>query len=56
MDTFEKGRDLIREFKGDRYFCGKGVLGKVGKLASSTGRRMQCLELGSILRQPDKKS
>lgn len=40
MDTFEKGGDLIREFKGDRYVWGKGVLGKVGKLASSTGRRM----------------
>ena len=39
MSDFEKARALIREFKGASYVHGSGVLGQVGSVASSLGRR-----------------
>ena len=38
-DTFAQAKALIREFKGDRYIFGSGVLGQVGPLAAHLGRR-----------------
>ncbi len=39
MAGFEKARDLLREFKGDRYTHGLGVLWRVGELTAELGRR-----------------
>ena len=39
MSDFEKAKSLIREFKGDRYVFGSGVLGEIGRLAAEYGRR-----------------
>jgi len=36
---FEKARELIREFKGDKYVFGSGVLGEIGGLAAELGKR-----------------
>ena len=38
-DTFAQARALIREFKGDRYIFGSGVLEQVGPLAAHLGKR-----------------
>jgi alcohol dehydrogenase len=37
MSKFNKAKDLIREFKGDRYVYGSGVLGEVGRLSRELG-------------------
>jgi len=39
MPGFEKARQLIREFKGDRYVYGSGVLGEVGRVTAELGKR-----------------
>jgi len=39
MSDFEKAIALIREFKGDRYVFGSGVLGEIGSLTAAHGRR-----------------
>jgi len=39
MSDFEKARALIREFKGDSYVYGSGVLDEVGRLTAELGRR-----------------
>jgi alcohol dehydrogenase class IV len=39
MPGFEKARELIREFKGDRYVFGSGVLGEVGPVTTELGQR-----------------
>jgi len=39
MDTFETARDLLKEFKGDKYLFGNGVLKDVGGVAVSRGQR-----------------
>ena len=39
MSDFERAEALIREFKGDRYVFGFGVLEQVGKIASELGKR-----------------
>ena len=39
QEIFDKARTLLREFKGDTYLFGTGVLPKVGKTASSLGAR-----------------
>ena len=39
MSNFEKARELIREFKGDRYIYGSGVLSEVGKVTAELGKR-----------------
>jgi alcohol dehydrogenase class IV len=39
MAEFDKARQLIRQFKGDSYLSGYGVLPRVGELAAGLGRR-----------------
>ena len=39
MVDFEKARELICEFKGDKYVFGSGVLGEIGGLTAELGRR-----------------
>lgn len=39
MSDFEKARDLIHEFKGDRYVYGPGALRQVGGVAADLGAR-----------------
>ena len=39
MADFDKARALIREFKGDAYLFGEGVLAQVGTVVASCGRR-----------------
>lgn len=39
MSDFERARELIREFKGDRYVFGSGVLGEVGRVTAELGKR-----------------
>lgn len=39
MSDFDKARELLREFKGDNYVCGSGVLGEVGRMTAELGRR-----------------
>lgn len=39
MSDFEKARNLIREFKGDSYVYGSGVLDKAGHLTAELGKR-----------------
>lgn len=39
MSQFERAEALIREFQGDRYIFGSGVLAEVGRVAASLGGR-----------------
>ena len=39
MPGFEKARALIRQFKGDAYLNGFGVLPQVGQLCANLGKR-----------------
>lgn len=39
MSDFGKARGLIREFKGDRYLYGAGVLSQVGGVAAALGKQ-----------------
>ena len=39
MNDFEKASELLKEFKGDSYLHGAGVLTKVGEVASTAGKR-----------------
>ncbi len=39
MSDIKRARNLIREFKGDRYLYGSGVLKQVGAVAASAGKR-----------------
>ncbi|MGB9880597.1 MAG: iron-containing alcohol dehydrogenase, partial [Anaerolineae bacterium] len=39
MSDFEKARELIREFKGDSYVYGSGVLDEIGHITAELGRR-----------------
>jgi len=39
MSDFEKARVLLREFKGDAYLFGDGVLSRVGDIVASLGKR-----------------
>jgi len=39
MEAFKRARQLIRDFKGDRYLFGFGVLEQIGQLAQPLGRR-----------------
>ncbi len=38
MSEFDKARSLLKEFKGDSYLFGNGVLSGVGETAASAGR------------------
>lgn len=38
MNYFEKARELLKDFKGDTYLYGNGVLKDVGKVAASIGK------------------
>jgi len=38
MADFERARQLIREFQGDKYVFGTGVLGEVGRLTADLGK------------------
>ncbi len=38
MNKFEEARDLLKEFKGDSYLYGNGVLKDVGEIATSVGK------------------
>ncbi|MHB1161719.1 MAG: iron-containing alcohol dehydrogenase [Chloroflexota bacterium] len=38
MADFERARQLMREFQGDKYHFGSGVLGKVGKITAGLGK------------------
>jgi alcohol dehydrogenase class IV len=38
MTDFERARQLLREFKGDNYAFGAGVLAKTGEMASQLGK------------------
>ena len=37
MDDFDKARALLREFKGDAYLFGTGVLSELGKRIAHVG-------------------
>jgi alcohol dehydrogenase len=39
MSDFDEARTLMREFKGDSYLFGKGVLSEIGHVAGRVGRR-----------------
>ncbi len=39
MSAFDQARALLREFKGDRYLYGAGVLGRVGDVVAPLGKR-----------------
>lgn len=39
MASFTNARELIRQFKGERYLSGLGVLPRVGELAAGMGKR-----------------
>ncbi|MGB9593731.1 MAG: iron-containing alcohol dehydrogenase, partial [Anaerolineae bacterium] len=39
MDAFARAKELLREFKGDRYAFGVGVLDRTGALAVELGSR-----------------
>jgi alcohol dehydrogenase class IV len=39
MTDFDKARVLLKEFKGDSYLFGNGVLSGVGKVAASAGKK-----------------
>ena len=39
MSNLEKARELLREFKGDRYVYGPGVLPEVGRVTAELGKR-----------------
>jgi len=39
MDDFDKAQALLREFKGDSYLFGTGVLPSIGKIAATAGKR-----------------
>jgi alcohol dehydrogenase len=39
MSDFEKAKALLREFKGDRYVYGSGVLDQVGQITAGLGRK-----------------
>jgi len=39
MNDFEKAKAHLKEFKGDSYLYGANVLGKVGEIASSAGKK-----------------
>jgi len=39
MSDFETARNLLRQFKGDTYLHGLGVLPRVGQPAAKLGRR-----------------
>ena len=39
MTNFAQARALLREFKGDRYLYGTGVLARVGAIAAAWGKR-----------------
>jgi alcohol dehydrogenase len=38
-DDFEKARTLLRQFKGDAYLFGVGVLSEAGKMVAQVGKR-----------------
>ena len=38
-ESFDKARQLLKQFKGDSYVYGFGVLGETGRLAAELGRR-----------------
>jgi alcohol dehydrogenase len=46
VDHFEIARDLLRDFKGDTYRFGHGVLNDVGGLAASAGKRAVLIRSG----------
>ena len=39
MDDFKKARALLKNFKGDKYLYGSGVLDRVGAVAASAGKK-----------------
>jgi len=39
MADFDRARALLRQFKGDRYLHGLGILPQVGGVAAGVGRR-----------------
>ncbi len=39
MSSFDRARQLLREFKGDAYLHGMGVLPQVGKVTAKMGKR-----------------
>ena len=39
MSDFDRARELIQEFQGDRYMFGPGVLGGVGSIVAELGNR-----------------
>ena len=46
MDLFGNARDLLREFKGNTYRFGNHVLGEVGGMAASAGKRAALVRSG----------
>jgi len=43
MDLFEKARDLLQEFKGNKYVYGSGILSKVGSITADVGKKVVLL-------------
>ena len=39
MSDFDKAKEMLREFKGDRYIFGSGVLDRIGGVTAELGSR-----------------
>ncbi len=48
MAEFEKARDLLRAFKGDRYVHGMGVLWRTGEATAALGRSAALAQLHGL--------
>jgi alcohol dehydrogenase class IV len=40
MDLFKKARNLLQEFKGNKYVYGSGILNKVGSITADVGKKV----------------
>ncbi len=40
MDLFKKARNLLQEFKGNKYVYGSGILNKVGSVTAVAGKKV----------------
>ena len=39
MSDFQKARQLMKEFQGEKYLFGSGVIGQVGSVAAELGKK-----------------
>ena len=52
MPRFDKAEELIREFQGDRYIFGSGVLGEAGRVTRGLGQRAALVYDGFLGNSP----